>query len=193
MKNGGGVQYLRRVRVAVIDNDFPPSIRISSSQNQRVHNVHSLRLEIDKVYYRNDSIPTFHNLTQLEFVCSSLHYNWKFLVEVLNHCPKLQKLDLNETYLGKEPWIRKDDKQNWVDPNFVPQCLTLHLRTCNLFNFVGLQGDLLLASYNLSTLQKNREKNDDDVLQISLWKLISFSILTHKKGRMILDMVDICT
>ncbi|WJX81667.1 hypothetical protein P8452_64517 [Trifolium repens] len=97
-------------------------IIVSRTMEGNLHNVHSLRLKIDQVNYRNDSIPTFHNLTQLEFSCSSLHYNWKFLVEVLNHCPKLQKLDLKETYLGEEPWIRKDDKQNWVDPDFVPQC-----------------------------------------------------------------------
>ncbi|GAU25872.1 hypothetical protein TSUD_164130 [Trifolium subterraneum] len=113
-----------------------------------VHNVHSLRLQVDQVNHCNDFIATFHNLTELEFVCSSLHYNWKFLVEVLNRCPKLQKLDLNETYLGEETWTRKDDKENWVNPDFVPQCLSLHLRICNIFNFLGLQGDLLLARTN---------------------------------------------
>ncbi|GAU25873.1 hypothetical protein TSUD_164140 [Trifolium subterraneum] len=31
-------------------------------------------------------------------------------------------------------------------------------------------------------LLENREKSDGDMLKISLWKLISSSILTHKKG-----------
>ncbi|MCH97915.1 F-box/RNI/FBD-like domain protein [Trifolium medium] len=60
-----------------------------------VHNVSSLRLEIGQDYL-GDFIPTFHNLTKLDFVCSSLNNNWELVVEVLKHCPKLQKLRLSE-------------------------------------------------------------------------------------------------
>ncbi|XP_058741512.1 F-box/FBD/LRR-repeat protein At5g22660-like [Vicia villosa] len=118
------------------------------------HNVHSLRFQIDQVvHYQNDLIPTFHNLTQLELI--SLRYSCQFLVEVLNHCPKLQKLDLRQANLDKI-WNRKKDRENWVDPVVVPQCLALHLKTCNLFNFFGLPDELMLASYilkNASILQ----------------------------------------
>ena len=51
--------------------------------------------------------------------------------------------------VDEETWTRKDDKENWVDPDVVPQCISLHLRTCNLFNFLGLQGEVKLAKYIL--------------------------------------------
>ncbi|WJX32093.1 hypothetical protein P8452_20460 [Trifolium repens] len=88
----------------------------------------------------NDAIPTFHNLTHLHLSC--LNYRWNFLVEVLKHCPKLQVLSLNEAGWNsdEQTWSRKDDKENWVDPDFVPQCLSLHLKVCYLSCFLGLQG-----------------------------------------------------
>ncbi|MCH84842.1 F-box/RNI/FBD-like domain protein, partial [Trifolium medium] len=123
-----------------------------------VHNVPSMRFEIDQDYSYNDFfIPTFHNLTQLELL--SLNYSWRFLRQVLNHCPMLQKLKINEADVAEETWNRKDDKENWVDPDVVPQCLSLHLRTCDLVNFLGLQGELLLAKYilkNAKVLQTMR-------------------------------------
>ncbi|GAU25865.1 hypothetical protein TSUD_164060 [Trifolium subterraneum] len=103
-----------------------------------IHNVHSLSLEIEQVHYNNNPIPTFHNLTKLELI--SLEYSWQFLVKVLNHCPKLEELNIDQADVNKEYWTREDDKENWVDPDVVPQCLSLHLRTCNLINFLGLQG-----------------------------------------------------
>ncbi|PNX81420.1 F-box/LRR-repeat protein, partial [Trifolium pratense] len=102
-----------------------------------VHNVVSLRLPIDQVNCRSDFIPTFHNLTQLELVY--LNYSWHFLLQVLKLSPKLQELKIDQAGLNKDFWTRKDDKENWVDPDSVPQCLSLHLRTCILFNFLGLQ------------------------------------------------------
>ncbi|MCH79619.1 F-box/RNI/FBD-like domain protein [Trifolium medium] len=65
-----------------------------------VYNVSSLWLQIDQVNCHNDFIPTFHNLTKLDFDCCSLHYNWKLVVEVLKHCPKLQSLCLDEVCKG---------------------------------------------------------------------------------------------
>jgi len=47
-----------------------------------------------QVHCRNDMITTFHNLTHLEII--SLNYSWKFLVQILNHCPKLQSLGLDQ-------------------------------------------------------------------------------------------------
>ncbi|KAK2360213.1 hypothetical protein QL285_085503 [Trifolium repens] len=101
-------------------------------------------LYFEEVKGCNDLLPTFNNLTQLGL---ALDYNWQFLVKVLNHCPKLQKLDLDKLSTCKRSWREKDVKENWVDPNFVPQCLSIHLKTCNLRNFLGrLKGELLLAS-----------------------------------------------
>jgi len=41
----------------------------------------------------------------------------------------------------------EDDKEGWVDPDVVPECLSLHLRTCNLFKLSGLHDELMLARY----------------------------------------------
>ncbi|XP_058741517.1 probable FBD-associated F-box protein At1g32375 [Vicia villosa] len=111
-----------------------------------VHNVRSLRFQIDQVHYWNNLIPTFHNLINLELV--SLKYSCKFLVKFLNQCPKLQKLDLHQTTKTKT-WNKKEyrEREKWVDPAVVPQCLSLHLKTCNIFDFSGQPEELKLASF----------------------------------------------
>ncbi|CAJ2669803.1 unnamed protein product [Trifolium pratense] len=119
-----------------------------------VHNVQSLRFEFHQVYYHDDMIPTFHNLTQLKLICYD--YSKDFLLDVLNHCPKLQSFDLDEVVKTEEALDKKEDKENWVFPDVVPQCLSLHLRTCNLLSFSGLHGELMLVRYilkNASVLQ----------------------------------------
>ncbi|CAJ2672340.1 unnamed protein product [Trifolium pratense] len=88
-------------------------------------------------------IPIFHNLTQLE-----LHDRLELVAQVLQYFPKLQKLELNqESYetAGNE----EDGQQNWAEPEVVPQCLSSHLRTCSIHNFLGLQSELMLAKYIL--------------------------------------------
>ncbi|GAU25871.1 hypothetical protein TSUD_164120 [Trifolium subterraneum] len=115
-----------------------------------VHNVASLCLEIDRVQCRNDFIPTFHNLTHLKLIY--LNYSWHFLLQVLKLSPKLQELKIDQAGVNKDYWTRKDDKENWVDPDFVPQCLSQHLRTCNLVNFLGLQ----------ETGEKNNDDDDEE-------------------------------
>ncbi|KAK2387729.1 FBD-associated F-box protein [Trifolium repens] len=118
-----------------------------------LHNVQFLSMCIStaQVQSYNDAIPTFHNLTHLRL--DSLNYRWNFLVEVLKHCPKLQAINLDEDGWNSDDqtWTKKDDKENWVDPDFVPQCLPLHLRVCNLCSFLGLQGELRMARYILKT------------------------------------------
>lgn len=109
-----------------------------------LRNVEFLCIQMDEMYRPHDEIPTFHNLTHLTLL--SLNYNWKLLVHVLSHCPKLQKLDLSE---ATEDCIIPDVLENWVDPKFVPHCISLNLRTCTLLRFKGLQGELLMAKYIL--------------------------------------------
>ncbi|WJX76181.1 hypothetical protein P8452_59624 [Trifolium repens] len=98
-----------------------------------------------KMHSFNDFIPTFHNLAYLHL--SFLNYRWHFLVEVLKHCPNLQELDIDEAgaYATEETWTRKDDKENWMDPDSVPQCLSLHLKNCQLMSFLGLQEEVLYS------------------------------------------------
>ncbi|CAJ2655045.1 unnamed protein product [Trifolium pratense] len=115
-------------------------------------------LEIDavvnstnEVHCFNDVIPTFHNLTNLQI--NSLNYRWNFLVQVLKYCPMLQELRIDEAGEGpdanEETWTRKDDKESWVEPDVVPQCLSLHLKSCHLLSFLSLHSELLLAIYIL--------------------------------------------
>ncbi|WJX32095.1 hypothetical protein P8452_20462 [Trifolium repens] len=110
-----------------------------------LHTVQSLSMCIYTAQVQRYAIPTFHNLTHLHLDC--LNYRWNFLIEVLKHCPKLQLLDLDEAGLNSDDqtWTKKDDKEYWVDPDIVPQCLSLHLRVCYLSSFLGLQGELRLA------------------------------------------------
>ncbi|XP_058736894.1 F-box/FBD/LRR-repeat protein At5g53840-like [Vicia villosa] len=134
---------------------------------QALQNVRSLSIKIAKEHVRIDAIPTFHNLTYLNL--TSLNYKWCILVEFLKHCPKLQNLSVDEAGGMRETWTRKDDKESWVDLEFVPQCLSLHLKTCHLFSFLGLQGEVLLARYilknarvletmNIKTIGKSKSK-----------------------------------
>jgi hypothetical protein len=64
---------------------------------------------------------------------------------------------------SKVLWTKKDVIENWVDPKFVPQCLSLHLKICNLYNFFGgLKGEIMLARYileNAKVLQTMRVWN----------------------------------
>ncbi|RHN45198.1 putative FBD domain, leucine-rich repeat domain, L domain-containing protein [Medicago truncatula] len=94
------------------------------------------------------SIPTFHNLTQLVLTSYfDWHYHdcgWQFLVELLNHCPKLQKFDVDQT----DTQTDIDEETFNIIADNVPQCLSLHLQTCNLLN-LSLQAKLMLARYIL--------------------------------------------
>jgi hypothetical protein len=65
---------------------------------------------------------------------------------------------------SKVLWTKKDVSENWVDPKFVPQCLSLHLKICNLVHnfFGGLKGEIMLARYileNAKVLQTMRVWN----------------------------------
>ncbi|CAL5191735.1 unnamed protein product [Lathyrus oleraceus] len=126
-----------------------------------VHNVQSLSSDFHQVH-GVDGFISFHNLTQLQFVCASPRYNWKFVLQLLKHCPKLQKFGINEVKLDGGLWW--PNKENWVIPDVVPQCLSLHLTTCNLLSFSGLEGELKLAKYilkNAKVLETMTIRNAD--------------------------------
>ncbi|MCH83503.1 F-box/RNI/FBD-like domain protein [Trifolium medium] len=91
-----------------------------------------------EVYRSFDEIRTFHNLIKLKL--GFVESNWDLLVQVLNGCPKLQNLKL---YEGTRDRTRAYVPKNWVDPKSVPQCLSLHLKTCKFQNFLGQQGELM--------------------------------------------------
>ncbi|CAK8568616.1 unnamed protein product [Lathyrus sativus] len=110
-----------------------------------LHNVEDcgvLYIEISKVYQNFNEIPTFHNSTKLKL--HSINSNWDLLFRMLNHCPNLQ----NGTDFGYGRQFNAP--QNWVDPKFVPQCLSLYLKTCTIWYFEDELDELQLATYILN-------------------------------------------
>ncbi|RHN45203.1 putative FBD domain-containing protein [Medicago truncatula] len=70
---------------------------------------------------------------------SNWQTKWKWLVEVLEHCPKLQNLTLDQLYgygTGED---------NWKKPKIVPECIYSQLRTCSLTSYKG--NELQFAKY----------------------------------------------
>ncbi|PNX76395.1 F-box/LRR-repeat protein, partial [Trifolium pratense] len=78
-------------------------------------------------------IPIFHNLIHLE-----LHGRLELVLQKLHHCPKLQKLELHQASFDIRE-NQEDVLQNLVEPEVVPQCLSSHLRSCTIHNFLGIQ------------------------------------------------------
>lgn len=113
-------------------------------------NLEFLRIQLSEDYHPYD-FPTFNNLTHLV-----VNYDWDIVVQVLQHCPKLQSLDLYQKLQG-DYWkddedIADDDQENWAYPKSVPTCLSLNLTTCTMrdFAFAGLQRNhVMLARFIL--------------------------------------------
>ncbi|CAJ2672339.1 unnamed protein product [Trifolium pratense] len=109
-----------------------------------------------------NDIPIFHNLTKLE-----LHDRLELVLLVLQHCPKLQKLELKQEIYDLAG--NEDGQQNWVEPEFVPQCLSSYLRTCSIHIFLSLpsvdllQSELMLAKYIL--------KNARNLQTMKIWNI----------------------
>ncbi|XP_058731927.1 FBD-associated F-box protein At5g22730-like [Vicia villosa] len=106
-------------------------------------NAKHLILEINEVCRGYDEIPTFHNLTNLKL--SSIKCNWNLLFQVLKQCPSLQNVELCQETITEI----QHDPGNWVDPIFVPQCLSSQLKTCILWYFSDQKCEYLLATYIL--------------------------------------------
>jgi hypothetical protein len=64
----------------------------------------------------------------------------------------------------------EDNQENWVDPEFVPQCLLSHLRTCTIRNNAGLQSQLMLQKYilkNANSLQTMTISSESEKRKLS--------------------------
>ncbi|GAU41368.1 hypothetical protein TSUD_390550 [Trifolium subterraneum] len=90
-------------------------------------NVEFLRIKLWKGYLPN-GFPTFHNLTHL-----AVNYDCNLAVQVLQHCPKLQNLELYPKfkYAWRDEYITKDDQE------LVPRCLSSSLTTCTIRDFAS--------------------------------------------------------
>ncbi|RHN45840.1 putative FBD domain-containing protein [Medicago truncatula] len=156
-----------------------------------MNNAHFVCKNIFQVNFpEHAAIPTFDNLTYLKI--NSLNYRWHFLVEVLKHCLKLEKLILNEAGghgATSETWSRKDDKEQWVDPKVVPECLSSHLKSCDLYTFLGLEGELHLACYILKNARVLEEMMIWNVGHTEVKRSIFSCLKASAKCRVILKHV----
>ncbi|AES94287.1 F-box/RNI/FBD-like domain protein [Medicago truncatula] len=113
-----------------------------------------------------------HNLIHIELTFIQLYQKKvKNLVELLQHCPKLQDLTLQKLY------ERQRDEHDWGEPQTVPKCLSSQLRTCSLIGYKGSNCELLFAEYIL----KNAK-----VLQTM--KISTSSSVLHKKHHMLMKL-----
>ncbi|RHN45087.1 putative FBD domain-containing protein [Medicago truncatula] len=94
-------------------------------------------------------VPTFLNLTNLKIVFQVTHKywpkKWKWLTEVLHHCPKLQNLTIHE---GSSDRNKIEDVYR-MDTPIVPECLSSQLKTCSLKGYRGVNCDFQFAKYIL--------------------------------------------
>ncbi|CAH2069704.1 unnamed protein product, partial [Thlaspi arvense] len=103
-------------------------------------NIKRLSLCLDKEY------PTGSVLSQLvRLELCSCESNWKnMLVIVLQHCPKLQVLNLALNHL-----VSEDSKVCWIQPSCVPECLLFHLKTFEWSEYGGSEEEKQVAIYIL--------------------------------------------
>jgi len=57
--------------------------------------------------------------------------------------------------------LKKNDQENWVEPELIPECLLSCLRTCIIGDFSGIQSELQLAKYIL--------KNSRNLESMNIW------------------------
>ncbi|THF94086.1 hypothetical protein TEA_018420 [Camellia sinensis var. sinensis] len=88
-------------------------------------------------------LPTFHNLTQLNFG-AAINSNWnlKLLADFLRCSPNLEVLILKGSYYN-------NTAKSWNPPQEVPSCLLLHLKKIEFKEFSGNDCELEVIEYLL--------------------------------------------
>ncbi|XP_057446560.1 putative F-box/FBD/LRR-repeat protein At5g62970 [Lotus japonicus] len=114
-----------------------------------VENVKFLRL--DEIYdvvlnesarQYPDFIPMFHNLTRIELDYCKFNSDCSEVVELLNHCPKLQDLVIDQ------PNVESDLFEEPLQyPSSVPECILSHLQRCYINCYRGTKGEFRFAKY----------------------------------------------
>ncbi|PNY02802.1 F-box/LRR-repeat protein [Trifolium pratense] len=111
--------------------------------------------------------PVFRNLIHLELLFHHFH-GWDDVVDVLQHCPNLQILSVEKVtqipnITFRNSWFRTweltlkinlEKYTNWKCPNYVPKCVSSHLRSCAVTaTYHGRRDALLFATYILQNAQ----------------------------------------
>ncbi|XP_057435325.1 F-box/FBD/LRR-repeat protein At4g00160-like [Lotus japonicus] len=158
-----GLTKLTRANIVDSQSDFP---------FKPFYNVKSLRVEIDLV---DHDFPFFDNLTHLDLLMEPDQSY--LLAKILKHCPKLQSLVLERPEESRD--LENCDLGNWVDPDFVPECLALNLKSCTFRDFKGLKVEFQLASYvlkNARVLETMTICNQQSISQRQIKKLYSAAL-----------------
>ncbi|XP_061362327.1 putative FBD-associated F-box protein At5g56820 [Gastrolobium bilobum] len=86
----------------------------------------------------------FHNLVHIELTYFHYTMNWLHVIEMLNHCPKLQILDIDQDF----SFVDDYEEIDWRYPHSdVPECISLHLKTCTLNNYKGSKREVRFVRY----------------------------------------------
>ncbi|TKY66174.1 FBD-associated F-box protein [Spatholobus suberectus] len=135
----GKFKRLPKLLRAVIDKYVVPLEVVCNAQFLRIMDEMMDDEEIE------DLIPEFHNLTHIEFSYYAYTEYWLDVLEVVKHCPNLQNLSIDKENLDHVPSI--DLGKDWPCPQCVPNCISLHLKTCCLIKYTGTQGEFEFAKY----------------------------------------------
>ncbi|RZB55272.1 hypothetical protein D0Y65_044900 [Glycine soja] len=122
-----------------------------------VNNVEFMSIDWIRCVYLQYYMPEFHNLTHIEFGYLDL--------ERASERLKLLKKDLG---------LHANEGSDWSYPQSIPTCVSLHLKTCRLTNYVGSKGEFQFARYimqNASHLQTmtictNTSSNEGEKLEM---------------------------
>lgn len=113
--------------------------------------VNALLTQISRVKYLSLSapcfeacdLPAFDSLNKLKL---ALHcYNWEFLGVILKISPNLEDLVLDYETLS----FKECREHQWNPPEFVPICLSSHLKTISIKAFKGGRVEMEVAEYLL--------------------------------------------
>ncbi|WVZ21170.1 hypothetical protein V8G54_008492 [Vigna mungo] len=124
--------------------------------------------KVDWIFQPNNF--DFQNLVQLKLIVG---LDWLLLLEVLNHCPKLQSFVI---------CIFKTEEDVWPYPQTVPACISSHLKTIRLTRYSGSKDEFHFARYileNAKYLQTMEICFDDgyDLMETIERELSSFRYL----------------
>ncbi|KAK2384618.1 FBD-associated F-box protein [Trifolium repens] len=108
----------------------------------------ALSLSIKMTWPRCVPVPIFYNLTQLELFSNLMGKTWpkkwNWIVEMLQHTPKLQHLIIHEEIENGNDDV---DEDIWENPKIVPECLSSNLKTCLFKNYRGKKCELQFVDY----------------------------------------------
>ncbi|XP_057436170.1 FBD-associated F-box protein At3g52670-like [Lotus japonicus] len=137
-----------------------------------IYNVEFLRIELmERRFIEKDLNSHFRgmlvlrNLISIE-LCFYIFTGWDDVVELLPYCPKLQSLVIERPHHD----CQRYNKEKWAFTEPVPECFSLHLRTCSIQNYQSRNDDFKFVEFILQnasflqvmTLHNERYTKEDE-------------------------------